>query len=231
MIDIEYQLKKSPRRRTISIHIHPDCSIRVLAPSSLADEQVSTYVDSKRRWIEAKIACFRASRHLYLPKQYVNGSSFDYLGHHYRLKIISGDGRVRLMSGRFLVPVPETLPQSDHAPFIRQQLSNWYAEHALSRMQEKTLEYAKRLDCYPGPVAVKGYRSRWGCCFADGRIIYNWRLIMAPVRVIDYVIVHELAHLKQRNHSKRFYNEVGSVVPDYKDQRQWLRHNGHHLQV
>ena len=231
MIDIEYKLKRSLRRRTISIHIQPDGSIRVLAPASLTDEQILDYVKTKRKWIESKIAYFKASPRIYSPKKYRNGTPLYYLGKRYRLKIIGGEGDVRLMSGQFLVPVPDRVSPAEQADFIRRHLLIWYAEHGLTRLQQKTLEYAEIMACYPRSVMVKNYKSRWGCCFADGRIIFNWRLSMAPVRVIDYVVVHELAHLIHRNHSKRFWNVVESVVPDYKDHRRWLRNNGHHLQL
>ena len=146
----------------------------------------------------------------------------------YRLRVIRGnDEPVRLTRGCLRVAVPEV---EDRAS-IRDRLVDWYASHALDRLQQRTRALAKELGVQPPPVAVQAYRGRWGSCTSDGRITYNWKIIVAPPEIVDYVVVHELCHLLELNHSPAYWDLVRRVMPDYRDARKWLRENGHLLDV
>jgi predicted metal-dependent hydrolase len=107
----------------------------------------------------------------------------------------------------------------------------WYQEHAIVRLRQKVKRYAKQMGISPASVGVKGYKSRWGSCHSDGRIYFNWRIIVAPHSVVDYVVVHELCHLLQHDHSKKFWKRVCRVLPDYEERKAWLKLNGRGLGV
>lgn len=195
MIDFDYQIIRRPRRKTASISVKPDCSVRVLVPSTLPEQKVIDLVERKSQWIQGKIDHFQEIQGNHKQKEYISGESFTYLGRNYRLKIIPGEGEndgVKLMNGRFYVHAPSDMPQDAHNQLIVKQLTEWYREHAVVRFRQKTRRYADQMNVSPVSVGVKDYKSRWGSCHTDGRIFYNWRVIIAPHSTVDYVVVHEL---------------------------------------
>ena len=110
---------------------------------------------------------------------------------------------------------------------VRNALVEWYEEHALERLTEKTNRYAGIMGVSPNSISVRDYKSRWGSCSSKGEISYNWRIIIAPHHIVDYVVVHELCHLKHLNHSPTYWRSVKTEIPDYDSCRQWLRiHEG-----
>ena len=227
-----YQVIRRPRRRTASISVKPDCTVRVSVPASLTDAQVTELVKRKSRWIQSKLAHFEAISRSEKKREYVSGENFTYLGRNYPMKVIETDedDPVKLKNGRFYVPVTLGLTEGEQQ-LVRDRLSGWYQSHALIRLREKVQRYANKINVSPRSVGVKGYKSRWGSCHSDGRLYFNWRIIIAPHPVVDYLVVHELAHLVHGNHSKKFWRVVGSVFPDYQEGRDWLRVNGRGLRV
>ena len=139
------------------------------------------------------------------PKEYVSGESFTYLGRNYRLKVLRGtDREVKLKGGYLEVGLPRKSKDGD----IRNALIEWYEEHALERLTEKTNRYAGIMGLSPNSISVRDYKSRWGSCSSKGEISYNWRVIIAPHHIVDYVVVHELCHLKHPNHSPAYWKSV-----------------------
>ena len=114
---------------------------------------------------------------------------------------------------------------------IQLALIDWYRNHAEKRLQEKTKRYAKLISVTPNAVGIKSFKSRWGSCHMNGDIVFNWKIIMAPNRIVDYVVVHELCHLKHHDHSPKFWQAVEKVIPDYKRCKEWLKENGRGLEV
>jgi len=233
MITFDYQVIRRPRRKTASISVKPDCSVQILVPSTLPEQKVVELVDRKSRWIQGKIALFREIQRKQRPKEYVSGESFTYLGRNYRLKVVEGDPRddVKLMNGRFYAHVPSNSSQDAQNRLVMEQLTRWYRQHAAVRLRQKTRRYADKMNVSPVSVGVKDYRSRWGSCHTDGRIFFNWRIIIAPHSVVDYVVVHELCHLVHDDHSRKFWRLLGSVIPDYVERKEWLKVNGSSLKV
>ena len=154
------------------------------------------------------------------PKEYVSGENFSYLGRNYRLKVIRGsDYGVKLKGGYFEVGVSKESKKKD----IRDALVKWYEKHALKRLTDKTKRYADIMGVDPHSVSVRDYKSQWGSCSPIAKISYNWRVIIAPHHIVDYVVVHELCHIKHPNHSPEYWRFVKREVPDYDICRQWLR--------
>jgi hypothetical protein len=233
MIDFDYQIIRRPRRKTASISVKPDCSVRVLVPSTLSEKKVVDLVERKSKWIQGKIDHFQEIQGNHKQKEYISGESFTYLGRNYRLKIFSNriKENVKLKNGRFYVHVSPKASKNAHNQLVVEQLTGWYREHAVVRLRQKTKRYAKQMNISPVSVGIKDYKSRWGSCHTDGRIFYNWRVIIAHHSIVDYVVVHELCHLVHGDHSKNFWKLVSSIIPDYVERKQWLKVNGSGLRV
>ena len=217
------EVVRTKRKKTASIEIK-DGLIRVLVPNSLTDKRVNTLLEERASWINKKIR-LQAEMPSYKAKEYVNGETFTYLGRNYRLKLVNTDTTAtRLKNGYLEVPA-----QGEKA--IQASLTDWYTSHALAKLEEKTGRYAKTLNVEPSSVTVKDYKSRWGSCSTSGDITYNWRIIMAPHRIVDYVVIHELCHLVEHNHSDKYWKQVESLVPDYRERRAWLKTNANTLAI
>ena len=217
------EVVRTKRKKTASIEIK-DGLIRVLVPNSLTDKRVDTLLEQRASWINKKIR-LQAEMPPYRSKEYVNGETFRYLGRNYRLKLVNTDTTTtRLKNGYLEVPA-----QGEKA--IHASLTDWYTSHALAKLDEKTDRYAKTLNVEPSSVTVKDYKSRWGSCSTSGDITYNWRIIIAPHRIVDYVVIHELCHLVEHNHSDKYWKQVESLVPDYRERRAWLKTNANTLAI
>jgi len=227
MLGFEYEVIRRPKRRTASISVKRDNAVVIRVPSNLPRECIEQLVRNKARWIHSRLRFNEEVRARYRPKEYVSGEAFSYLGRNYRLKVVEGEaGPATLSQGRLNVFVPHELIGKGRNQYIIEALSAWYQEQALGRLREKTARYAERLGVHPSSVDIKSYRSRWGSCHRDGRVYFNWRIIMAPHSVVDYVVAHELCHLIQHNHSSAYWRLVESILPDYREAKAWLKVNG-----
>lgn len=231
MIPFAYQVIRRPRRKTASITIKPDCTVQVRVPAALPEHIITEFVNNKSKLIQSKLNYFKELQRTRVTHQYTSGEVFAYLGKDYRLELISGTVGVKLKKGKFIVSLPEDLPQDLHAQRVKEQLVHWYHKHAETKLIEKTRHYSLQLGVPPVSVEVKEYKSRWGCCYSDGRIRYNWKLIIAPHPIIDMVVTHELCHLIHPNHSTRFWQLLGTIIPDYQEKREWLKTHGHCLTI
>ncbi len=211
--------------------VHPDKTVEILAPVSLKDAEIDAVVARKRHWIAARLnemdSCdFQTPQH-----RYEEGELFLFRGKHLLLTLVDGRDEVCFDNDKLLVAVPLALTQEERSNYIQERLRRWFFLKAQEILRKKTFEYALLCGCTPVFVSVKEYRSRWGCCFSDGRIYYNWKIIMAPEKIINYVIIHELCHLLEANHSGRYWALVEKRVPDWQEKRNWLRRNGHRLNL
>lgn len=157
-----------------------------------------------------------------------NGDTLYYLGEARTLRVIREErsrARVKLVMDQLLLWVPY---EADYE-YRKEQLEKWYRKEAAVVFQEKAEEFAGRLSVSFQDIRIKDQKSRWGSCSSKRNMNFNWRLLMAPEPVCDYVIIHELCHLIHMNHSADFWNLVESVCPDYRQYRKWLKENGKEL--
>ena len=224
---IAYTTIRRKGRKTASLTVAPDNSVAITVPAHLSDEQVAGLVRRKSAWIRKKIAFNREVLHPHRRKEYVSGEAFAYLGRNYRLKIETGaEQGVELRNGRFHVRVPAGLVGQDRDSRIVAQLTTWYKEHALEKLRQRAQLHAEQMGVELGPVGGRDYRRQWGSCYRDRSVHFNWRIAMAPLRILDYVVVHELCHLRHHDHSKAFWKMLGLYLPDYLERKEWLRVNG-----
>jgi predicted metal-dependent hydrolase len=127
--------------------------------------------------------------------------------------------------------VPDNLTDTEQNMLVKRSLVQWFEERALERLSEKSERYGAQLGVQPKSIKVKNYKARWGSCAASGDISFNWRTIIAPHRIVDYVVIHELCHRLEHNHSPRYWRHVENVYPTFKECREWLRVNGAGLNV
>ena len=159
---------------------------------------------------------------------YVEGEAFLFLGENHQLKMVSGSKKRIEIDDNTLCLFSNKVPTSLN---IKNRLTRWYREQAQIYLATRTRYFATMMLVKPRLVNTRTYRARWGCCSTRKEITYNWLIIMAPVHIIDYLIVHELCHIKEHNHSPAFWNRVENVLPDYKQSRSWLDENGHLLKL
>lgn len=200
-----------------------DGVVSISVPTALEVERIEQLLKDKHRWIKEKLYLHQQQQPT--PKrEMLSGEAFPYLGRNYRLKITTGKLQpVKLLHGRLQVVVPKAMR---HEHIIRDMLTHWYRLQAEIRFKEKVKRYASVVGVEPTDVSVKTFKSRWGSCNVKGEIQFHWKVIMAPNRIVDYVVVHELCHLKHHDHSPAFWKSVERLVPDYADCRAWLKEFG-----
>lgn len=204
------------RRRTIGLEITPEAKLIVRAPGHVSQEYIESIILKKRNWILKKQIFFQQRKREYPDKKFIEGESFYFLGNTFRLKIIA-EGVIRLTDR---LEFPECLLIS-----ARENLIQWYKARADEKIKERVGWYSKIMDFSCASIKISNSRKRLGSCSFRGRLNFSWRLIMAPLEIIDYVVVHELTHLEELNHSFRFWNKVRAVLPDYKNQEARLKNN------
>lgn len=224
-MDPAYTIKRSPKRKKLTITVERDRSVVVRAPESTPEETIREAVESKRRWIYEKTKHGQKYQERPHPpgKELVNGESTLYLGRECQIEIIPTDSTEIRFERRFLIP-------ASLAGERRSVLRNWYVNRAKERILPKVKSIAAMLGVEFAGTKIVDSRFRWGSCTVKNNVNLNWRLIKAPMFVIDYVIVHELAHLLEANHTPRFWNIVRTHAPRMEKARSWLREHGQILE-
>ena len=224
-MDIAYSVRRSSNRAKVTITIERDRKVVVFAPDHAPDEAISRIVESKKYWIYEKIHHQQKyTPHPHPPgKELVNGESALYLGRSYRIEIVSEQlDRIRF-DQRFLIPASLSNRKRD-------AMREWYVARATERILPRVVKQARELGVSYGQARIVDNRYRWGSCTVRDNINLNWRLIKAPIFVVDYVIAHELAHLLEPNHTPRFWNIVRAQIPSMEKARDWLRERGQLLE-
>jgi predicted metal-dependent hydrolase len=188
---------------------------------------IESFYQQNRAWVARKLAERRAIQKMCKPKSFVPGEEFLFLGKSYPLQLGETNGKVPNIS---FCSRGFTLPR-DHAAKARDLFIKWYKTRAWEKITEKVLCFSKKLDVLPQGIRLMTARTQWGSCSPDNRLAFNWKLVMADDAFIDYVVAHELLHIKEKNHSPRFWGALGSFMPDYKERKAWLDDNAHLLNI
>lgn len=228
--DIEYQLLPGAERQTTDIVIERDGVVRVRPPLKMTPEQVDETVFSKRLWIYRNLAEWHDLNATRVVREWVNGESFLYLGSHYRLALVEDqDDVLKLKDGRF--QLRRSVIEQGGRDAAQVAFERFYKEKGQPRIQQRVAHFAPRVGVEAGEVQVKDLGYRWANCLPTGQLHFHWKCLMAPLTVIDYIVVHELCHLRHRDHSLAFWNEVDKVLPSYHERKEWLRQRGAQLNV
>lgn len=219
-LEFQVEITRTDRRKSASISLDGNL-VKVIVPKSLSDRRIRDLISKRTPWIKTKLK-EQSLRSSPKPKEYVSGETVPYLGKNYRLKVIEGDVLSIKMVGGYLVAIVLNGEQN-RQDVVKHLLENWYIRQAKRRLKEKTERLSKIVGVTPMSVSVKNYKSRWGSCSISGELTYNWRIILAPHRIVDYVVVHELCHLLEHNHSPRYWRHVEHHIPDWRNCREWLK--------
>jgi hypothetical protein len=222
---IQYTLKRSKKRKkTISLQISPNAQLTVYAPYYTPVAEISRFLEEKQNWIDKSIRKQLAIRPEDNKKEYSTGEEFYYLGQTYPLEAyfepLENQG-VIFWNNRFFINSPENTAMRKHC------FECWYRKKALTHMTARVEHFSRILNLMPRGVRITQARQRWGSCSSDNALAFSFRLIMAPPDVIDYVVIHELMHLRQKNHSSKFWQLVIEAMPQYQTHRRWLRDHEH----
>ena len=207
------------RRRSMSLEITRDARLVVRIPRYASLRDVKRFITEKRDWIEKKLheACeiYRKKA----PKRFISGEEFFYLGEKYRLLITEiPNSKLKFQNGFYL---------SERGRIKAKKLFiNWYKKQAKLNIPKRVRWYAVMHHLKYDKIKITSASRRWGSCTSKNNLNFTWKLILLPIKIVDYVVAHELAHLVQHNHSKRFWAEVEKMIPDYKEKRKWLKQHG-----
>lgn len=213
----------SSKRNTFLVEIKRDGSLLVRVPEGSSVEAIQQAIDSKMRWILKQRAEIYKLDISDKPKKFADGEKFLYLGVVYPLSVDGASGAQLVFDGEKFILSGEDQSQA------RDVFVEWYREHAGRHISEKVQKYSRQYNIPYSKICITNAEKRWGSCNSKGILRFSWRLAMAPQDVIDYVIVHELMHIKHLNHSRAYWQEVIAIMPDFKLRKRWLFRHGHRL--
>lgn len=232
---VPYEIIRSKRRETIGISVNPDTTVTVVAPAGVWRRQIREVVASRAAWVVEKQDV--AGRHgPSRTRKLVSGEALPYLGRDYQLKVVhaagwDGPADVHVERGRCYVTVGRGGTKEQTREAVRAALRSWYREHAHAWIAEVAERYGSRLGVTYKATQIYEMRTRWGSGGGSGRLRFNWRTIMAPRRLVEYVVAHELCHVRHSHHSPAFWRMLGSVMPDYEQRRLELAYLGPRLDL
>jgi predicted metal-dependent hydrolase len=220
--EIPYTLKPSRHRRTLALQVNSLQQVTVLTPERLSEPAIDRFLRDRAGWVLEKLHYFAELARQYPAKEYVSGENFLVRGRVYRLKVVVDPAYrmcVELLDGRLFVRV-------DDKGSAQAAVRRWYKAEAERLVKESVERLSPRLGVVPKRIWISNQKQRWASCSSAGSLRFNWRVAMLPGPVLDYVVAHELSHMKVHNHSTGFWSTVRSILPDYEKRRVWLRANG-----
>jgi len=217
-------IRSKKRKKTLSLRIQENGKVLLSVPYHTPRREIERFLGKAESWIVKKVwereNAIRESQKAFIP-----GERFLYLGESYPLEIRKSDHReppLKLSFGKFIL-------DQGHLKVARDVFIHWYKREAQEVIAERLMYYSQRLHLFPKGIRITNARCRWGSCSHDNRLSFSWRIILAPLVIIDYILIHELAHIKVKNHSRNFWESIASIFPDYKQRRLWLKENSHRL--
>lgn len=212
------RLVRNSASQKMLIKVHPDCRVEVYAAADKSNKEVIEAAKKRARWIHKQLEAFRSASEYYSPRQFVSGESHYYLGKQHLLKVIESpvlNGSVKLLRGK----LEATVSDKNDKQNIEELINDWYRQRAKLLFKERLnimLQQTLWVDSLP-QISIRLMQKQWGSCSTKGRLTLNLHLIKTPIQCIDYVILHELCHIAEHNHSARFYRLISQVMPNWMD--------------
>ena len=221
-------VRSKKRRKTLLLTIERNGKVVIRVPHQTPEGEIQAFFKRKLSWVKKKIEEKKKSvQNAEHPKQFIAGEKFLYLGERYPLEMREpgkGRGKLALSHGVFFL-------DSDCAKRAREIFIKWYKDRASEIFAERVRFYSKKLKLYPKEIRISSAKTRYGSCTADNKLFFSFRLVMAPYAEIDYIIAHELAHIKIKNHSRRFWRYMEEAMPGYGKHKKWLNENSGVLDI
>lgn len=221
---VSCSVRRSPRAKNISIRVSPDRGLEMVLPSGVKAYNIENCLKSREGWIIARLDHIEQLR-----EKKANSGQVLFLGREYDLVPVTrhqAAATVKILDDKIFVTVQDHSPET-----LAEALERWYRAQARKIFEERVRSINKEAGYTVNRIFIRGQKTRWGSCSRLGNLNFNWRLIMAPLEVIDYIVIHELSHLREMNHSVNFWRLVEKFCPDYKKYRKWLRENGFSLSI
>ncbi|MBN2171489.1 MAG: M48 family metallopeptidase [Candidatus Krumholzibacteriota bacterium] len=235
---LAYRLERRRGRRHVTLQLEPRAGLRVLAPKRLALKQVESVLRQETAWLRRRLAEVRRWEAAHPPRRFASGETLPLLGEDWPLEAREEAGRRRASvtrtrrdggPGRIRLRLPAGLPEAERADLARHTLEAWYRRLARRLIERRASYWSERLGVEVAAISVRDQRTRWGSCSSTGRLSFSWRIAMAPPAVLDYLVVHELAHRVHADHSPAFWRLVEKHAPRATRARAWLRERGPEL--
>lgn len=218
------------KRKTLSLEIKQDGTINVLSPTGVNKNFIINAVKDKGDWILKKVEELEIKNKNKPERNYETGDIFMYLGKVYKLQVVVDKTvtrvDIKLQDGNIIIKV-----NSNNKEYIQRNLKLWFADETLKIVKDRVNYYSKYFKDSVRAIKIKDQKTRWASCTYKNEILFNLRCSMAPIEIIDYIVVHEMCHMEHRNHSKDFYNSVGKIIPNYKEKIKWLKENGMKMNI
>ena len=224
-----YTIRRSARARRARIQVSAD-GVEVVVPRGLPLREVEPFVEEKRRWIERTLRRIRDAEAEQPPPRMVDGGEVSYLDERLVLRVGIEPGRTRSHVARRGAELHVAVAAPGPAP-LRDALERWYRRRARVEVKWRLDAAAARAGKRYCGLQIRGQRTRWASCSSTGAMSFNWRLLLAPAAMLDYVVEHEVAHLEVHDHSDRFWSLLARRCPDYERHEAWLRRHGQSLRL
>ncbi len=225
--DLEFLLKRSSHRRTLTISIDEKANLSVSVPFSSKMKEIQMFMKEKEHWIITRVKQAKDIQSQLQSRDFIDGNNFLFMGEKCTLNVRSSSAKrakIEFDGQRWLVSVPESLSEEKIKQLTKAKMIQWYRQQAQEVLGGRLFYYARIINVTPKTIAIRAHKRIWGNCDYNTQTIHlNWQIILAPMEVIDYVVVHELCHLIVPNHSKRFWNQVKKFYPQYLDAKAWLK--------
>ena len=225
MAPIPYNVRRSDRARRTRIHVSAE-GVEVVVPRTVALREVEPFVEEKQPWIERTLRRIREAEAERPPARLEDGGEVPYLGERLALAVKVEPGRTRPHVARSGATLRVRVPDPG---VVRDALERWYRREARREIEPRLDAAAARAGTPYTKLSIRSQKTRWASCSSSGAMSFNWRLLLAPEEILDYVVEHEVAHLTIHDHSGRFWALLGSRCPDYEEHERWLRRNGQTL--
>ncbi|WP_163195321.1 M48 family metallopeptidase [Clostridium thermarum] len=231
--NIEYVIIRS-NRKTLELSINEEGKIIIKAPRRCSKDFIERFLKEKATWIDNRLKTINKLQKSRKVRDFCSGEKLVYLGQEYTCKVEVKEGS-RIYGGfdgkEFTIVIPSSIKYEDRRNVCKEVTLQLYKKLAKKVLQDRTSHYSKVIGVQVNRIYIKEQKTLWGSCSSKNNINYNWKLVMAPLWVLDYVVIHELCHILQRNHSKLFWLEVEKYMPNYKEAVEWLRQHGRKLQL
>ena len=225
--NLDVEIRRKARQKHMHLRVNPDGKVRVTCNKRRTMREILGFVSESREFIAKRFLHLEAMKKRFPPKQMLSGENFLLLGAPAKLEVVWGWNE-KIKVGTFddenlQIRIEIKAPLGSSPKERLQALKNFLKREARKLLDERTWQYAKQMGLYPKKISVRGQSTRWGSCTQSGHVSLNWKLLCAPIEVIDYVVIHELAHLEHLNHSTEFWNLVEQNHPEFKRCKKWLK--------
>jgi predicted metal-dependent hydrolase len=225
---INYSIVYSHKRKNATLAVYPMKQVEISVPKNTEQELIQKLVKKKAKWIVKQVLWFNEISQLDSAKEQVNGETYLYGGRQYRLKIEKVDGKAYAeFTGRqLIVKLPTTITQRDIKKTIKAAIWDLYRKQSEEKVSEIVKRFSRKLGMSQPNFMIKNQFKRWGSCTSKNLLIFNFRIVMAPMSQIEYVVAHELCHIKHKDHSTKYWKQLRVILPDYEIRKENLRKDG-----